>query len=87
MAGAKVMLTMTCIECGREFTRLVWMGSKPKYCTKACRTNAWGRMQFNRRQAERVAAGVFGRFGLECDPWKTGQLPESVTRNALWRAE
>lgn len=74
-AGSKVVKTLTCEECGKQFTRLVWTTSQPKYCTKACRTNAWGRKKVNRRWQDKITLGLTGSYGLEYDPVEDGPAP------------
>ena len=74
MAGRKILRSMTCEHCGRMFKRLIWPGSIPKYCSEECRRQ--GRKKKDIKTAE--------RFGLDADPWQTGQLPLSVRQNALY---
>jgi hypothetical protein len=80
MAERKKLKSMTCERCGRTFTHLIWPGSIPKYCSDECRRKAWKKKEIKPAKMKMTAES----FGLEADPWQTGQLPISVRQNALW---
>lgn len=70
--------------CGVEFEFMAQSYFKRDYCSKDCRDRAQTLKAQQRQDMKRLLKMTFGDFGLEVDPWATGQLPESVTRNALW---
>lgn len=72
-----------CPECHVEFE-----GTKDvKYCSPECRAKAAARRAQAQREAykEQEYRIPAGSWGMSFDPWATGQLPESVLRNALVR--
>lgn len=77
----------TCDICGHEFEAQVDGDfHNLRDCSDACREEAHRRRDRARKQ--RLAAikkqkTQIGEYALACDPWATGQLPETVLRNAL----
>lgn len=72
-----------CPICHVEFE-----GSKDRrYCSDKCREEGHRRRDRARKAAkayQNELSGSAGSWGLETDPWATGQLPAEVRANALW---
>ena len=68
--------------------RIEFEGSKDRrYCSDKCREEGHRRRDRARKAAkayQNELSGSAGSWGLETDPWKTGQLPAEIRRNALW---
>jgi hypothetical protein len=81
----KKLVTVECKICGKLFDS---PDKRARYCSDACRDEGHRRVEFASRSRvawrTRIDANKLGEYGLAVDPWATGQLPESVRRNALW---
>lgn len=64
-----------CPVCGKQFKG---KNTATLYCSQECARKACCEREKLRRK-ENPQCG----WGLETDPWQTGQLPRSVTENAL----
>ena len=65
----------TCKVCGKEFEFFGWDDRQRELCSKAC-LHKWNAQNGGHHKSF--------EYGLDYDPWKTGQLPKTVTQNALW---
>lgn len=87
-----------CPVCNEEFT-LHGLTEKQAdqhvYCSPNCKKKMSNRLAKELRdrieasgevpapKPRRMSGGKMS-YALECDPWATGQLPKTVTQNALW---
>lgn len=76
----------SCAYCGEEFEFDGYSYSGRMYCSKECRDNGMYIKTLRRIASKPEKKYHPGAFGLEADPWATGQLPDSVRANALWRS-
>jgi hypothetical protein len=99
----KLRILGKCLVCGKLFVFEDYEISTRRhyYCGPTCKNHAKRKARTKDdevRQKEAkpkvVAVGFYvakgaslNAYTLEDDPWKSGRLPESVTGNALWRAE
>lgn len=81
---ASATITKPCRICGKPF-EVKDNGNARNYCYCSDRCRAEAHRTQNRVRKQIIAANrhKLGECALECDPWVTGQLPESVLRNAL----
>jgi predicted nucleic acid-binding Zn ribbon protein len=77
----KKLVTAECKICGKLFEA---RDERASYCSDTCREEGRRRVKRASNWQTRIDASKLGEYGLAVDPWATGQLPESVRRNALW---
>lgn len=74
-ARRKHMCRNVCKVCGKEFEFLGWDNRQREICSPVC-LHKWNAQMGGHHKGF--------CYGLEYDPWTTGQLPKTVTQNALW---
>lgn len=79
----KELTTAICECCHQAFAYAVRSDLRPRrYCSQQCRA-AMGRVEQQRKKLRLLQKLEVQKFSE--DPWKTGQLPASVTMNSLWK--
>lgn len=74
-----------CEHCGRMFRFFDTLGKAKMhhYCSDSCRWKGQRRRKAMREKGE-LESAVVAMYAFLEDPWKTGQLPKSVTENQLY---
>lgn len=79
----KALTTAICECCNQPFSYAARSDCRPRrYCSTDCRI----RMSSVEAQRKKLTLiQQMERLRFQEDPWKTGQLPASVTMNSLWK--